>query len=61
MKTSATALLLTIMLAAPAAAHSRGFNMLKETAVSHDLVKMKRQFEQLVRQDEPFPKELRDR
>jgi hypothetical protein len=49
------------VLVAPAAAHGRGFNMLKETAVSHDLVKMKRQFEQLVRQDEPLPKELRDR
>ncbi len=46
-----------MLLAAPAAAHDRGFYMLKEAAVSHDLVKMKRQFKELVKSDEPLPRE----
>jgi hypothetical protein len=41
-----------VMLAAPAAAHQRGFKMLKEAAVSHDLEKAKRPFEKLVKIDD---------
>lgn len=35
--------------------------MLKQAAVNHDLVKMKRKFEKLVKQDEPWSREVRER
>jgi hypothetical protein len=52
MKIPAIALLLAVMLTAPAAAHQRGFTMLKDAAVNHDLEKAKRQFEKLVKIDD---------
>lgn len=61
MKTIAAALLLVIGLAASAAAHDRGYDMLKQAAVNHDLVKMKRQFKLLVRQNEPVPRAVLER
>jgi hypothetical protein len=61
MKTSAIALLLAVMLAAPAAAHQRGFKMLKEAAVNHDLEKAKRQFEKVVKIDDGSTRTRQDR
>ena len=52
MKTVSTALFLTVVLAAPAAAHRNGDAMLKDAAVNHDLEKAKRQFRMIVQQDE---------
>ena len=49
---SAIALLLTVAIAAPVAAHERGSDMLKDAAVNHDLEKAKREFEKLVRKSD---------
>jgi hypothetical protein len=61
MKISATALLLTVAIAAPVAAHGRGSTMLKDAAVNHDLEKAKRQFEKLVRKDDAVVRALQER
>jgi hypothetical protein len=61
MKTSAIALLVAVMLAAPVAAHQRGFTMLKDAAVNHDIEKAKRQFDKLVKQDDASTRTRQDR
>jgi hypothetical protein len=45
MKISTIAIVLTVAMLAPAAAHERGAAMLKDAAVNHDLEKAKRQLE----------------
>jgi multisubunit Na+/H+ antiporter MnhG subunit len=61
MKTSAIALLVAVMLAAPVAAHQRGFTMLKDAAVNHDLEKAKRQFDNLVKIDDVSTRAIKHR
>ena len=51
MKTVTIALLATLVLAAPVAAHRNGNDMLKDAVVNHDLEKVKRQFKMIVQQD----------
>ena len=61
MKIPTIALLLTVAIAAPGAAHERGSDMLKDTAVNHDLEKAKREFEKLVRKDDASARALQER
>jgi len=48
MQITAIILLLTGIMAAPAAAHQEASTMLRDAAVSHDLAKIRRQFEKEV-------------
>jgi hypothetical protein len=61
MRTSTIALLLSLVIAAPASAHERGLTMLKDAAVNHDFEKAKRQFEQLVNKSDVSARTLQDR
>ena len=52
MQITAIILLLTGIMAAPAAAHQEASTMLRDAAVSHDLAKIRRQFEKAVEKTE---------
>ena len=52
MKTTAIILFLTVVMAVPAAAHQEAATMLRDAAVNHDLVKIRRQFEKPVEKSE---------
>jgi hypothetical protein len=48
MQITAIIFLLTVVMVAPAAAHQEAATMLRDAAVSHDLAKIRRQFEKAV-------------
>ena len=52
MKVATIALFLAVMLSMPVAAHERVIDMLKDAAVNHDLEKVNRQFEALVKKSD---------